>query len=103
MNRLISVCACFWTMRRTKRALDEVFAAVNAGDIHRAFYSIDKGRRIFVRGKFMKTGLINLITIWRGLAMKLHKLGADGVGGECLELADLLQSRFEAGDYYVDF
>lgn len=91
-----------WTLLKLNRALNRAATALTEGQIATAKPFILEAFKIIQRTNFCRTQLINLITGWRLMGHRLKELGAPAIADECQWAADLLQARFDSGDYWPD-
>ena len=75
-------------------------AAINVGRFDVARSRIVTAYNMSLDTTFPRSAHINLTTFWGLMGVSLQEKGQNEIADHCLKMSNLLQSRFEAGDYY---
>jgi hypothetical protein len=89
-----------WKLPRVTYALNAAKAAVDAGRLDYARSWMTKAYNMSLDTTFGRTDLINFILVWGLLSEEFRKCGDTAPADQCMKMHHLLQSRFDAGDYY---
>jgi hypothetical protein len=91
-----------WKLAKLNRVLSRAANAVTAGHIKSARPLIEQGFELIRTMTLPRTALINAITGWGFMGVRLNELGADDLADFCHKASKILQARFDAGDYFSD-
>jgi len=75
-------------------------AAITADRIDIAQQWIDRAYKMSLNTTLPRRAHINMITCWGLMSVSLRDKGHMDLADQCTRMSNLLQARFEAGDYY---
>ncbi|SRR6266403_4030653 len=87
---------------KVERAMGIASSAIAAGQIHVADHQLEAAYKLCLKTTFLRTPLINLITFWGLIGIKVREMGYPELADHCKKMSALLQARFDAGQYYRD-
>jgi hypothetical protein len=91
-----------WRLFRLNRTLTKAADAVKMNNVELAAHLIERGFELERSMILPRTALINSITGWGLMGVRLEEMGATDLANRCYEVAKILQMRFDAGDYRSD-
>lgn len=82
------------------KAMNAADVAIDANRLETAEDLLEDAYNLILDTTLIRSALINCITAWRFMAIKLNDKKSPELAARCSKMADLLQARFNAGDYY---
>lgn len=89
-----------WRHPKILRAMKIANAAITQGHLDVAERELQYAYGLLLDTTLARMHLINMISWWGMTAISLDERGRSDLAEHCTKMADLLQSRFDAGDYY---
>lgn len=91
-----------WRWAKLKKAMDVATTAIEAGQIHIADLRLEEAYKLLLETKLPRTTHIEMITLWQFIGLRVTELGYPELAAHCHRMAEILQARFDAGEYYAD-
>ena len=85
---------------KVAKALSNASSAIAAGQMEVADYQFEAAYKLCLETTFVRMNHIDLILQWGLIGEWLKKQGHIDLADRCFKIANLLQARFDAGDYY---
>lgn len=92
-----------WKGPKIMKAVNAASAAVAVGRIDIAEARLAEAYKLLIDTTLLQTAHTEMIFTWRLLAMALRDRGRTDLAEQCTTMANLLQARFDAGDFYREY
>ena len=89
-----------WKLPRVTYALDAAKAAIDAGRLSDARDWMTRAYHMSLDTTFGRTDRLNFILLWGFLSEDFRNYDDTALADQCKKMHNLLQSRFDAGEYY---
>ncbi len=92
-----------WKLPKINKAMNAASAALDAGRIDIAEEWLKQAHNLLLDTTLPQTAHTDMILAWGLMALTLKERGHTDLAEQCTKTANLLQARFDVGDFYREY